>query len=639
MAFIAYGPGAAHAFPGVFQDPKYPKDIVINGILFDIDTFTPKIGSHVMSHMGDQGTTGGPSWSTIDDDDGYVYGVWNGDHISGQYINTFAPNYPYVSRDTKTDYSHYNATDNTQISHYINCNTSLWHRDWLEHPLKIWHLNTTINEYLGMWPYADQGGQRRHYEANDGKTLYQDGTYASTGAEYGYNIIDPDTNSGMLYRQIHNDANKTIQQLVVINYSSNSNLRTLTKTEIYAPTTTAATYIHHLTKCNNGDHFFLAHESSASVGGNNTSQDIIRYDNSSNSIVTEYSNWANAADPNYPFQVPSNVVYHQESGESTTSKKICYHWVVRTTSFDSTTNQFYLIEMDIAAATITRTLCSWTAPPIPNTEDDISTTVNNSNMGPRYLFENRIISASQDINSQKYLFTFVMNNGFYSANHDGSYMFLEILPSNAASLAPLTSSTTYGKWSDILTASSKLVNPQDIIPWCVAPLNVEHSLMMVFTKHSTHVVKFDTSAETFSEVWMDDYGVFTQVMWMPSGKVLTGEVNPDFQSTNGITDHHAPQPIQVWSEDLIYNIDILTSADYVTYSGSDVSNTLSISAYDGNDARVATDLTLKIIGSAIFDNSTTTKTVTTSTSAHVTETITIQDSGHIEIQVVEVQTQ
>ena len=31
MAYIAYGAGGNAAFPSVWQDPKYPKDIVING--------------------------------------------------------------------------------------------------------------------------------------------------------------------------------------------------------------------------------------------------------------------------------------------------------------------------------------------------------------------------------------------------------------------------------------------------------------------------------------------------------------------------------------------------------------------------------------------------------------------------------
>ena len=160
---------------------------------------------------------------------------------------------------------------------------------------------------------------------------------------------------------------------------------------------------------------------------------------------------------------------------------------------------------------------------------------------------------------------------------------------------------------------------------------------MVYTKHSTHLVKFDTSNETFSEIWMDDDTYFNEVMWLPSGKILTGQYENKFSSLSNPVDYHAPKAIQVWSEDLIYNVDITTSSNYVTYSGSDVSNTLSISAYDGNDARVATDLTLKIVGPAVFDNSTKTKTVTTSTSAAVTETITINDDGHVEVKVIEIQ--
>jgi len=643
MAYIAHGAGANAAFPSVWQDAKYPKDIVINGILFDIDTFTPKIGSRVMNWVGNHSTGANKLWTVLDDDDVYYFGIWNNDNAAGQYSGIFAPNYPMMARAVKSDLANWSTDTSVMMRGATDCNTALWHRDWLDHPLKTWHYNYTIDEYLGMWPYAHNNGARAHYDGSNGKMCYMVGTYRTQASEYGYNIIDPDTSSGMLYRQIHGSTTLHCQQLVVINYTTEASLRSITKTELYGPAGTNNSYIHHLTKCNNGDHFFLAHEGNATNGGNNLNVDIIRYDNSTNSVTEEYTGIGNAQQYYYPLSVPSNVVYHQESGESTTSKKICYYFQVGTATLDyAAYNTVHLIEMDIDAATITRTSASHTVPSIANTDDDLTDSrqsVAVSKLGPEYIIDLRIISASQAIDSQKYLFVTVVNNGTYSASHDRPYMIMKIDASNAATLTAVTGSGTYGKWNDILTTSSNLVNDYDATPWCIAPLNTEHTIMMVFTKHSTHVVKFDTSTETMTEVWNDDYTVFNQVMWMPSGKVLTAEVEKDFAVGSATTDYHAPHPLQVWSEDLIYNVSVTSDSDYVTYAGSDITNTLNISAQDATDSNVETDLTLKIVGPAVFDNSTKTKTVTTSKSASVTETLTINDNGHIEVQVVEIQSQ
>ena len=639
MAYIAHGAGASVAFPSVWQDVKYPKDIVINGILFDIDTFTPKIGSRVMNWTGNTGVNTTKGWTVVDDDDAYQFGIWHNDNGAAQYSGIIAPNYPMVHRAIKSDYVNYSTDTAIMMQHTTNSNTALWHRDWLDHPLKVWHYNETIDEYLGMWPYTAANGARAHYDGSDGKMCYMNGTYRAQGAEYGFNIIDPDTSSGMLYRHLHSSSTQHNQQLVVLNYTTDASLRTITKTELYGINTASTTsYIHHLTKCNNGDHFFLAHEGTANAGSNNN-VDLIRYDNSSNTITEEYTSIGNSQQVRYPFSVPSNVVYHQESGESTTSKKICYYYQFGTATFDwPLYNRVHLIEMDIDAATITRTTATHSVPSVNNADDDLAQ-VNSSFLGPEYLCETRIVSASQAINSQKYLFLFIQNNGAYNTSHDRPYMFLKISASDAATLTAVTGSGTYGKWNDILTTSSKLVNDYDATPWCIAPLNTEHTIMMVFTKHSTHVVKFDTSAETMSEVWHDDYTVFNQVMWMPSGKVLTVEIEKDFAQGSNVVDWHAPHPIQIWAEDLVYNVSVTTDSDYVTYAGSDITNTLSISAQDATDSNVETDLTLQVIGPAVFDNSAKTKTVTTSKSESVTETLTINDDGHIEVKVVEIQSQ
>lgn len=643
MAYIAHGAGQNASFPSVWQDVKYPKDIVINGILFDIDTFTPKIGSRVMNWVGNHSVNTAKTWTVLDDDDIYYFGIWHNDNGASQFAGAImAPNYPMVSRAANSDYSNTSTDGSIMMQHATCCNTSLWHRDWLDHPLKTWHYNYTIDEYLGMWPYVHNNGARAHYNGANGKMCYMDGTYRTQASEYGFNIIDPETSSGMLFRQLHGSATQHSQQLAVINYSTDQNLRTVTKTELYGTTSTTS-YIHHLTKCNNGDHFFLAHEGSTTSGGSNLNVDILRYVNSTNSITEEYTGIGNSQYYYYPMSVPSNVVYHQESAESTTSKKICYYFRTGTSTFDAPAyNIIYLIEMDIDAATITRSTASHTVPSVASADDDLADQRQSaaiSLLGPEYIIDLRIISASQAIDSQKYLLATVVNNGTYSKAHDRPYYMMKISASNAASLTALTGSGTYGKWNDILTTSPNLVNDYDAAPWCIAPLNTEHTIMMVFTKHSTHVVKFDTSTETMSEVWYDHYTVFQQVMWMPSGKVITAEWEKDFAVGTAAVDYHAPTPLQVWAEDLVYNVSVTTDSDYVTYAGSDITNTLSISAQDATDSNVETDLTLQIIGPALFDNSTKTKTVTTSKTADVTETLTINDNGHIEVKVVEIQSQ
>lgn len=640
MAYITYG-STASAFPSVYSDPKYPKDIVINGILFDIDTFTPKIGSHVMMWTGDFSASTTKTYTSYDDDDIYYFDIPNNDTISGQYSRCFSPNYPYVARDIKTDGTHYDtATNSTFLYDFTTGRTDLWGRDFLDHPIKVCHYNETTSEYVAMAPYQNYLGHYRFDKGVDGWTRYQEMTYSNQGGGSGNYIIDADTDSGMLYMRPHSQTTMHTMKLAVINYTTESQLHTSTATEIYAPQTTAQpVYIHHLTKLNNGDHIFLASEGASGVGSG-MNVDLIRYDNSSDSITYESQNFDNQYSSTRPMSIPSNVVFHQETADTSTSKKICYYYPIATTTFDSVANAPWLITMDVENNTVSieSTATTYT-PPVMNAADDDISAGHATAYGPDYMYDQRIVSASQDIDSQKYLFVFLTGTGNAGAEtaHDQSYLFLKINASDAATLTGV--STAHGTWNSLLTASSKNddVSGRDTIPWCVAPLNVEHTLMMVYCKYSTHLVKFDTSTETLSEIWMDDDTYFQEVMWLPSGKVLTQQYENKFGNGVSAVDWHAPRPIQVWSEDLIYNVDITTSNNYVAYAGSNVNNTLSVSAFDGSNNYVATDLTLQIVGPATFDNSAKTKTVTTSASAAVTETITISDSGHVEVEVIEIQ--
>ena len=633
MAYIAYGAGANAVFPSVYQDPKYPKDIVINGILFDTDTMTPKVGSNVMAWTGDYGVGTTRSWGVIDDDDIYYFGIIQNDHAGYQYATTFAPNHPYQARTTKSDGSDYSSTNDIERSGFWYAGPHMWARDWLEHPHKTTEINNTTNQYIYMIPNHDDMSSHGFYDASDRNMMWQNGVFRYQGVGSGSRLIDPETNSGNVFVSNVSSTTITCETIEAITYTTEVNLNTTTQVELYKPTTTDPHFIHRLTKCNNGDHFLLAHQGSGGIGcGMNP--DLLRYDNSSNSITIEANNFAANYQRSYPMNLPSNVVYHQESDESTTSKKICYYLTWNYPGADNAAHVLSLIEMDVSANTISRTSCTYTVPAIGNTDDDLGTEGMNSGLGPDYYYDSRIMSASQDIDSQKYLFNFITCNSRPAAYHDPFYMILKINASNAASLT----SVEGGAWLDILTASSKVVNNSDKIPWCVAPLNVEHTLMMVYTKYSTHLVKFDTSTESLSEVWMEDETMFNEVMWLPSGKVITSQFNSSFAEGSAAVDWHAPKPLQVWAQDLVYNVDITTDSNYVEYAGSDITNTLSISAQDGTDSNVSTDLTLQIIGPALFDNAATTKTITTSATEDVTETLTINDNGQIEIKVVEIQT-
>ena len=74
------------------------------------------------------------------------------------------------------------------------------------------------------------------------------------------------------------------------------------------------------------------------------------------------------------------------------------------------------------------------------------------------------------------------------------------------------------------------------------------------------------------------------------------------------------------------------TTDTINYTGSNISKTLTIEAWNIKGARLASDITLTITGTdAQFDNGTQTKTVTTSPITTVSQTITITGSGTFNI--------
>jgi hypothetical protein len=199
-------------------------------------------------------------------------------------------------------------------------------------------------------------------------------------------------------------------------------------------------------------------------------------------------------------------------------------------------------------------------------------------------------------------------------------------------------------WDTLLSDSTRNANGADKVPWCVAPLNPEHTLMMVFCQYTTHIIKFshtgsgNNSNPSLEEVWFDENTIFTQAMWLPTGKVITAEWDERFRhgTGNGTIDDQR-LALQVWTEDQIYKLDILPDTQYMAYSGSNLSANVGFNAYNANNDLVSTSLKVEITGPAQFDNGTTLKTLTTSASANTVETITVTDDGQIEFRVLEVQ--
>lgn len=93
---------------------------------------------------------------------------------------------------------------------------------------------------------------------------------------------------------------------------------------------------------------------------------------------------------------------------------------------------------------------------------------------------------------------------------------------------------------------------------------------------------------------------------------------------------------QLWmvTQDTPFRVEFggTVTTDTISYSGSNINKTLTVGAWSITGHRVASEITLNITGNdAQFDNGTQSKTITTSTSSDMTQTITITGSSQFNI--------
>jgi hypothetical protein len=624
MAFLTESYPRFHA-PTFRINPK-DNDIVINGVAYDPATFLPKVGKPEC-FIFDQSTTAGQYTHTIDDTDGSYKFVPCTQDATLEPFMTFA--FPVGAKRHITSGRAIDAADWKILN---AARADWWSRDWAEHPAQHQMWDPSNNKYYMAASTIGYYGQYCVYEGNTNKLLGEDLIYNLINAyQYPMTMFGLQ-DDGLIALAMEGTTSHFSPKLVRNPYSSEPDLKTGTFTDIFSPTATNQRgWITYMGKMDNGDMIFYSLFTTVQ-------QNIIRVQNSNGSVTYEFTDYD--VTTNIP-TVPSQVVRHQETGETTTSKKIFY-----TMGFDHTSGWYYnepqLFEMDTAAGTISKTTCTFS--PIGQTEayNDFGAGTHIGNM-----MDLRIMSNSQDLDAQKYLFVFPSHSGFeitsttsttcYDANNDNIFWWVhKISASNAAS----TSIVEYGKWDDILTSSTRNTSMSAghdamVIPWCVAPLNPEHTLMMVFAQYSTHVIKWDTSTETFSEVWFDDNMIITEAAWFPQGKVITNQHDNRRDYNGGV--YLGMMYAQIWSEDMIYKVDVLPDTSYVAYSGTNISANVGFTAYNANNSLVSTDLKIKINGPAEWSGGAKVKDITTSASGNTVQTLTITGDGQIEFQVMEVQ--
>ena len=610
------------ATPSIRENP-YDGDIVINGVAYDRATMLPKVGKNEVFFVDFSGSAGSITMGVDDNDIQWKHVPLC---IDGHFERTSVISLsPSVKRQIEDD-----RTFVADIFKIHACGRYDFHgRDWLEHPIKLHHFNNVTNSYHGLVFTGHQYGSYQVWDASNDRVFgidrtYEQGAAGVPGAIVGYNDY------GQVELGYYSDAATNKMYISHRNYSTEPQLRTPTITTLLDASggTANNANVHFLTKMDNGDFIFF-------VDTTFDGFDIVRLKNSNNTIVYEFSNFNNSTIK----VIPSTLVRHNESSETTnTNKKIFYVSDCDDTSYwDRQTIHRFTI--DTAAGTIVQSTVNLTA----NTTHIAATYDQLSGSSTTYFaayWDQRIIQASQSLTSQKWLFRFTGHVGVDD---------IQTQASNATNAAWVVSridavnsnvlvNTHSGTWQSLLTASTRDRGIGDQVPWCIAPLNPEHTLMLVFCTFSIHLLKLDTSNGTLSEVWMDDNYIVSDVSWLPEGKVLVAhwDERKRYGTGNGVI-ADSFFALSVFTEDQIYNLDITPSIGYAEYTGTDIPATVTLNAYDASDARVGTQIRLEIAGPATWDNSTKYKDVTLDSTADTVENITITGDGQIEFRVLEIQ--
>jgi len=479
--------------------------------------------------------------------------------------------------------------------------------------------------------FSSRYGNWLAYDGSNGKPLGNQRKFQIAPGYTVPHIILDLADRGALCYQYYSTTGSNSQTLSIFQYTTDPDLSSGSSTVLLTPSTTQRVNWHYMGKTDNGDMFFIY-----TIAGMST---LVRYENSTGSIITEFSNYQNNAS-GVP-SIPSQVMRHNNVGENNTNKKVFFVMPQSDASYWEY-NTPIKFQIDTAQNTITKTQCTRANNPPRLIGDSYAEfdafAVSN-------YWECRLISTdSSNIEAQKWLFAFQGHTGIDDVNVAGSFDSTDKERIWTLGSFRTNNDTFYepkdsGFWEELLTNSSRNRSNADMVPWCIAPLNPEHSLMMVFCTFSTHLLKFDAAGGEGSylqEVWYEDNMIINDVSWLPTGKVLTSEIDRRFEETGGAVDA-GRQLIQVWAEDMIYKIDITPDTGYVSFEGTNLSSNVDFSAYNANNNLVTTDIKVEIYGPAEFDNGSTIKDVSLTSSGANTQTVTITGDGQIEFKVLEVQ--
>jgi len=219
----------------------------------------------------------------------------------------------------------------------------------------------------------------------------------------------------------------------------------------------------------------------------------------------------------------------------------------------------------------------------------------------------------------------------------GTSYYLHYLPAYgspdvvAAQSAPSKNLVTYSidatDFSNLTYHSSVQVNAQDFVY-----LNSGRTKIAVISPSFLKVYTWNNGwVETASES-----GNFTGVTQDASGRIIGVSTLADIAdataSTVDANFKFLNHKVHLISDSLPNNVTIEFASSSLTYTGSNISTSVNVNAYNSSNARVAKSVTLKIDGAnATFSNNTTSIATTTSTSADTSVAVTVTGPGPITI--------
>lgn len=675
MALIRKQSSWGQSQPRVWEHPV-TGDIIIGGIAYDRNTFLPKVGIDVGYGWDGNVSPGGATATTS----AYFtmqlagYEATNGsaayydNNILGSCITS--PRSIHVHREIYKNGNFGNAASSlTTINggtawlsdfnrRYEGIRSDIHTRDWYEqkNACNLMY-DSTSNRFIGaaqigdLYNGATSTGFPTTYlnwrNSPGADVAYQTqamlGSYLLAGLNVGGALgIGPGASGTSMTR--------SSDELKVIRYSANVSLETTSDTTLMAfqSSTNGFEYITLLSTLDNGDRIFVKKHNNGSTASSSVYQ-TFRVANVVASTITTVSSTSLLFNVSHP--MPSQMVRHHDSGSVNLNRKIAYtvliagttgakNWpptatsggnvYIRRTSIDQSTGSISEANCTITnTGSITAANVAWS--PIDSTTS--------AGYAPAFQ-ECRIIRDTTLPNGNVWVMATQITGGnpqSSSTPNTNSAGAFSVAIYRASLAADTTLDLVYwSNWLSILTTPSGYAGSQ-MLPWCIAPINQEHTLFMVFCQRSTHMVRFDTTTQALTETWVDSRMMINGVMWLDSGKVVTdgwdmGRLSGAGQPQIYSTEQH------VWADDLIYRVDLIVADPYKEYTGTNTSTTLSISAYNAAGNRIVANLRTRIVGSnAQFSDGSSLKVTTTSATGAVTEAITITGPGNVEFQVVDIQ--